>query len=114
MLFFEVPNSLAHFLVFGVRVRRVNRYRSLDYKSILAVSEIRELQMFDAQGDGCTIWKAVGSLEPHTLLVQQGQNQKWLYLWHEINISCPKADEMFQLNKSIELGEEAPWTPEKL
>lgn len=114
MLFFEVPHSLRHFAVFGVRARRIYRYRSQNSKSMLNVSEVRELQMFDVEGDGCTIWKALGSNQPDTALVEQGQIYKWLYLWHEVSISCPEADEMFEQNKSIELGEETSWDSKKL
>lgn len=39
---------------------------------------------------------------------------KRLFIWHEVSISCPKADEMFQQNKTLELGEETSWTVEKL
>jgi hypothetical protein len=115
MLFFEVPDACRHLAVFGVRVRRINRYRSIDTKSMLNVSEVRELQMFDTPGDGCIIWKAVGCVAPDSsLTTQQGNRYKWFYLWHEVSISCPKADEMFEQNNSVELGEETSWDSKKL
>ena len=114
LVFFEVPGHLSRLVIFGVRVRRITRYRSLDAKSLLAVSEVRELQIEFVGGESCTIWKAVGCLDPSMMLAQEGYQYKWLYLWHEVSISCPKANEMFEQNKSIELGDEAPWTPETL
>ena len=116
MLFFEVPQGFERFQIYGVRVRRISRYRSQDTKSMLNISEVRELQMFDVPGDDCIIWKAVGSTEPYTSIIDpfQGQKYNMLFLWHEVGISCPEADEMFDENKKIELGEEASWNPRKL
>lgn len=112
MLFFELPDAFAHFVIHGVRVRRVSRYPSLDTKSILNVSEVRELQMEEAAGDNRMIYKWFGSLDPSVWLAAFGY--KHLFLWHEVSISCPKADEIFELNKTLELGEEASWTAERL
>ena len=111
MLFFEVPHCFQDFAVFGVRVRRVARYKSLHGNSMLNVSEVRELQMFDTEGEVCTIWKAVGCPEPDTLL---SLGYKMFYIWHEVSISCPEADAMFEQDKDIELGEEASWDTKKL
>ena len=114
MLFFEIPDHLSSLVVYSVRVRRTSCYRSVDSRSILKVCEVKDLQLFDVHGDGelCTIWKAVGSLVPQ----QSGGTvgHIWIYNWHEASITCPKADEMFEQNKSLELGDEASWTPEKL
>jgi hypothetical protein len=113
MLFFELPDHLAHFILYAVRVRRTSRYKSGDARSILKVCEVKDLHLFDirAEGEASTIWKAVGSLVPQ----QSGGTvgHVWLYNWHEVSVTCPKADEIFEQNKSVELGDEAPWTPEE-
>ena len=110
MLFFEVPDSFGHFAIHAVRVRRVSRYASLHTNSILNVSEVRELQMEEAVGDHCMIYKWFGSLDPSMWLT--GFGYKHLFLWHEVNISCPKADKIFEENKTLALGEVASWTSE--
>jgi hypothetical protein len=112
MLFFVIPDSFAHFAIHGVRVRRISRYPSLNTKSLLNVAEVRELQMDEASGDSCMIYKWFGSLDPSTWLADFGY--KHLFLWHEVSISCPMADEILEQNKTLELGEEAFWTPEML
>lgn len=68
------------------------------------------------KGYDCTIWKAVATSEPSTKLeyLGTGLSYKWNYLWHEVSISCPKADHILEQNKTLELGEETSWTPEKL
>lgn len=116
MLYFEVPQIFECLQIHGVRVRRINRYRSQNNKSSLNISEVRELQMFDVPGDGCTIWKAIASTQSHTKILDpfQGQKYNMLYLWHEASISCPEADEIFEQNKNIELGEEARWNSKDL
>lgn len=112
MLFFELPDAFAHFVIHGVRVRRVSRYTSLDTKSILNVSEVHELQMEEAVGDNRMIYKWFGSSDPSVWLAAFGY--KHFFLWHEVSISCPSADEIFEQNKTLELGEEASWTAERL
>ena len=34
---------------------------------------------------------------------------KMFYLWHEMNITCPQADALFEQHKTLELGEEPSW-----
>ena len=113
MLSFEVPHAFRFtFAVCGVRMRRISRYRSVLANSMLNISEVRELQMFDSLGEGCTVWKIMGCTETDTQLLTEGH--KWFYIWHEVSISCPDADKLFEQNKIVELGEEAPWDFEKL
>jgi hypothetical protein len=81
---------------------------------MLNVYEVRELQLHDADSGNCTMWKAVGVQEPDTMITAQDYPYKWLYLWHEISISCPRADDLFEQNKTLELGEEAAWDSKKL
>ena len=80
------------------------------------ISEVRELQIDFVKGYDSTIWKAAATPESSTKLEYLGTDlsYKWNYLWQEVSISCPKADHILEQNKTLELGEETSWTPEKL
>ena len=70
---------------------------------------MRELriELHDSKKEGVKIWKATASPVP-----REGKDR--LDFWHEVSISSNKADELFEQNKKLELGDEASWTPESL
>ena len=70
---------------------------------------MRELniEIKDSPSTGGKVWTA--STSP---VARLGKDR--LDAWYEISVSSARADELFEQNKWLELGEEASWTTESL
>ena len=113
-LYFELDNSFekAGLCIDSILVRRVAKHNSADSdaNSILGISEVRALDVDSRcpfQGATFQIYKA----EPPPEHLQELGD---LSIWHEASISSVKANEQLKQNTTLELGDEARWTPETL
>jgi hypothetical protein len=96
----------------SILVHHIAKYNSIDKaaNSILSVSEIRALDVdcrCPFEGATFQIYKAESP-------PQQQNDTEGLNVWHEASISSAKIDELLKQNISLELGEEAEWSPEML
>lgn len=115
-LFFELNNSFiekSKLLIDSILVHHVAKYKSTDSDatSVLKISKIVALNvdsMCPFQGANFQIYKA----EPPPPGCQQEPGA--LNIWHEASISSSKGNEELKGNTTMELGDEADWTPEKL
>ncbi len=97
------------FALDDVTVRRVCQYKGKDNKSILKASECIALDTNGARNDENTL--IVFSAMPGPT-----GRRPWekLNRWYEVAISSSEFDKLLEQNKSLELGDEAGWTVEKL
>ena len=93
-------------------VHHTSKYKSADKaaNSFLSVSEIRALDVdcrCPFEGATFQIYKAESP-------PQRQNDSEGLNVWHEVNISSAKVDELLKQNTSLGLGDEAEWSPEML
>ncbi|RDL38391.1 uncharacterized protein BP5553_02731 [Venustampulla echinocandica] len=110
-LCFELSKSLRNkFKLDEIRVHRISRYRSRDRNSVLKISEIQAL---DTNARGVPEMDLV-VFKAWLNTIQSRKACQKLDSWYQASISCIKAHEMLKENKTLELGEEAGWTPVSL
>jgi hypothetical protein len=96
----------------SILVHHVVKHKSTDKDatSILRISEVRALDVDSIcpfLGSTFQIYKAESP--------PGNQNEpENLNIWYEASVSSAKAEELLKQNTTLELGDEAEWTPEKL
>lgn len=93
-----------------IRVHRICTYKSKDQRSILKISELQSLAVGDRpmpDHPGMMQFMAISA-------ERDVKPFKKLGIWHEVSISSVVANEMFEENTNLEVGNDASWTPEIL
>jgi hypothetical protein len=106
-LTFTVSNEYPHMKLNGIRVRHTRDYRSSHENSALSITEVVDLKIERVRVAG---GKRVFSGTEYTTKSRPGCPHSW----YEVGISSTVAQEAFKENESLEIGEEASWTAEKL
>jgi hypothetical protein len=106
-LTFAVSNEYPHMKLNGIRVRHTFDYRSSHGNSALSITEVVDLKIERVRVAG---GKRVFSATEYTAKSKPG----CLHSWYEVGIWSTVALEVFKENQSLEIGEEASWTTEKL
>jgi hypothetical protein len=93
----------------GVRVYRICQFKSKDAKSILKISELHllDIEPFRGLEKSLTCFKLLPGPADREPCAGLGH-------WFEVGISSVHLDSLLEQNKTLELGEEAVWTPEKV
>jgi hypothetical protein len=111
MLFFKLDEPMSkRFELAAVRVRRICRYKSMDAKSILKISELYSLDI-----DKTPLPKESSAY--FKLSPAPPERKPWVKgvgHWFEVSISSAQLDNLLEQNENLELGEEAMWNPEGL
>lgn len=114
-LYFELNESFfddSRLVIDSILVHHTTKYKGVgrEENSILSISQIKALDVdcrYPFPGADFQIYKASSPPDDQN----EAEN---LHSWHEASISSFKADEQLKQNKTLELGDEATWTPETL
>ena len=113
-LYFKLDDSFAEdskLVIDSILVHRITKHKSTDREgSILSISEVRALDVdsrYPFDGAKFQVYRALSPLEH-----QNGTDG--LDVWYEASISSAKANDLLRQNVTLELGDEAGWTPEEL
>jgi len=112
IVYFKLDEAMSkRFELAAFRVYRICRYRSKDDNSILQISEVHSLDIHKAfvPKEGLTYFKLLPGPPERKPCEKPG-----LGYWFEVSISSSQLDSLLEQNKTLELGEEAKWTPEGL
>lgn len=89
-----------------VRVAKKHSYTSFDGKSRLNITEYRDMniKLYDApaRGSSSRVYKVWAQQARDSITYKECS-------WFEVSVSCPKAEELFEQNKAMEVGEESAW-----
>lgn len=110
VLCWQVDNLLKNrYRLEHLNVRRICNYPSVDHKSTLKVVHVQAMDVMGGAigGKGFSVYQA----KPTPANVDPA---KKLPLWYEASIICPQLHTFLERNKSLELGEDASWTPEAI
>ncbi|KAE9373238.1 hypothetical protein N431DRAFT_465535 [Stipitochalara longipes BDJ] len=111
-LFFKLDEPISkRFELAAIRVYRTCRYKSKDANSMLKISEVYspDIHKTSVPKECSTHFKLLPGPPERKPCEKPGLGH-----WFEVSISSAQLDSVLEQNQTLELGEEAKWTPEGL
>ncbi|EKD19022.1 uncharacterized protein L3040_006516 [Drepanopeziza brunnea f. sp. 'multigermtubi'] len=99
---------LNRFSLEDLSVHRVCHYNSADRKSVMKLSEFQSLDINGGIPAGQSFMVFEASPGPKCAPIEK------LNTWYTASVSNPELDAVLAQNQSLELGDEAGWTPEEI
>jgi hypothetical protein len=92
----------------GIRLHKVNFHRSSDKRSVLVLTEILEFESFLRKPKGAGNSWVIRACCDDLISGSDADNHR---RWFTASIESVRANEILAQNATLELGEEAGWTP---